>query len=125
MGKELADTDRMRFDTDQFYLKSREEMDLAFPEYPEAVENTLMVAELCDIEIPLHNALVPDFEVPEGETLASYLYKMTEEGVRRRYPEVTEEIEERMRHELSVIDQMGFPGSSPTVPAFVHRAQPQ
>src|SRR5205085_570859 len=50
-GKELADTDRMRFDTDQFYLKSREEMDLAFPEYPEAVENTLMVAELCDTEI--------------------------------------------------------------------------
>ena len=77
---------RMRFDTDQFYLKSREEMDLAFPEYPEAVENTLMVADLCDIEIPLHNALVPDFEVPEGETLGSYLYKMTEGGVPRRYP---------------------------------------
>ncbi len=125
MGKELADTDRMRFDTDQFYLKSREEMDLAFPEYPEAVENTLMVAELCDIEIPLHNALVPDFEVPEGETLASYLYKMTEEGVRRRYPEVTEEIEERMRHELSVIEQMGFPGYFLIVADFVQWAKSQ
>jgi len=125
MGKELADTDRMRFDTDQFYLKSREEMDLAFPEYPEAVENTLMVAELCDIEIPLHNALVPDFEVPEGETLASYLYQMTEQGVRRRYPEVTEEIEERMRHELSVIEQMGFPGYFLIVADFVQWAKSQ
>jgi len=125
MGKELADTDRMRFDTDQFYLKSREEMDLAFPEYPEAVENTLMVAELCDIEIPLHNALVPDFEVPEGETLASYLYEMTEQGVRRRYPEVTEEIEERMRHELSVIEQMGFPGYFLIVADFVQWAKSQ
>jgi len=125
MGKELADTDRMRFDTDQFYLKSREEMDLAFPEYPEAVENTLMVAELCDIEIPLHNALVPDFEVPEGETLASYLYQMTEQGVRRRYPEVTEEIEERMRHELSVIEQMGFHGYFLIVADFVQWAKSQ
>src|SRR3989440_734163 len=125
MGKELADTDRMRFDTDQFYLKSREEMDLAFPEYPEAVENTLMVAELCDIEIPLHNALVPDFEVPEGETLASYLSKMTEAGVRRRYPEVTDEIEERMRHELSVIEQMGFPGYFLIVADFVQWAKSQ
>ena len=125
MGKELADKDRMRFDTDQFYLKSREEMDLAFPEYPEAVENTLMVAELCDIEIPLHNALVPDFEVPEGETLASYLYKVTEAGVRRRYPEVTGEIEERMRHELSVIEQMGFPGYFLIVQDFVQWAKSQ
>ena len=124
-GKELADTDRMRFDTDQFYLKSREEMDLAFPEYPEAVENTLMVAELCDIEIPLHNALVPDFEVPEGETLASHLYQLTEAGVRRRYPEVTPEIQDRMRHELSVIEQMGFPGYFLIVADFVQWAKRQ
>ena len=124
-GKELADTDRMRFDTDQFYLKSRAEMDVAFPEYPEAVENTLMVAERCGIEIPLHNALVPDFEVPEGETLASYLFRLTEEGVRRRYPTITPEIEGRMRHELSVIEQMGFPGYFLIVADFVQWAKSQ
>ncbi|GAC1363642.1 MAG: DNA polymerase III subunit alpha [Actinomycetota bacterium] len=125
MGKELADQDRMRFDTDQFYLKSREEMDAAFPEYPDAVENTLMVAERCAIEIPLHNALVPDFEVPPGETLASFLYSQTEAGVRRRYPEVTQEIHDRMRHELSVIEDMGFPGYFLIVADFVQWAKSQ
>ncbi|HLI57185.1 MAG TPA: DNA polymerase III subunit alpha, partial [Actinomycetota bacterium] len=125
MGKELADTDRMRFDTDQFYLKSREEMDAAFPQYPEAVESTLGVAERCSIDIPLHNMLLPDFEVPEGETLASFLYSETEKGVRRRYAEVTPEILDRMRHELGVIEQMGFPGYFLVVADFVQWAKRQ
>ncbi len=124
-GKELADTDRMRFDTDQFYLKSREEMDAAFPEYPEAVENTLAVAERCSIDIPLHNMLLPDFKVPEGETLASFLYKETEKGVRRRYADVTPAILDRMRHELGVIEQMGFPGYFLVVADFVQWAKRQ
>jgi DNA polymerase-3 subunit alpha len=124
-GKELADTDRMRFDTDQFYLKSREEMDAAFPGYPDAVENTLMVAERCAIEIPLHNVLLPDFEVPPGETLASHLYRETEAGVRRRYEVVTDEIMDRMRHELKVIEQMGFPGYFLVVADFVQWAKRQ
>ncbi|HEU5002769.1 MAG TPA: DNA polymerase III subunit alpha [Actinomycetota bacterium] len=122
-GKELSDTQRLRFDTDQFYLKNRAEMDAAFPEYPEAVENTLMVAERCAMEIPLHNALVPDFEVPEGETLASFLYKETEAGVRRRYADVTPQITDRMRHELNVIEQMGFPGYFLIVADFVSWAK--
>ena len=125
MGKELSDTNRMRFDTDQFFLKSRQEMDEAFPDYPEAVENTLMVAELCATEIPLHNALVPDFQVPAGETLGSFLYKQTEAGVRRRYPDVTREIHDRMRHELAVIEEMGFPGYFLIVADFVQWAKSQ
>jgi DNA polymerase-3 subunit alpha len=124
-GKELSDTDRLRFDTDQFYLKSREEMDTAFPEYPEAVENTLMVAELCDIDIPLGRMLVPDFAVPDGETLATHLANQTEQGVRRRYSDVTPEIDDRMRHELSVIEQMGFPGYFLIVADFVSWAKRQ
>ncbi|MGH9198901.1 MAG: PHP domain-containing protein, partial [Acidimicrobiia bacterium] len=63
-GRELADTDRLRFDTDQFYLKSRDEMDGAFPGHPAAVENTLMVAELCNVELELGKTLLPHFEVP-------------------------------------------------------------
>jgi DNA polymerase-3 subunit alpha len=67
-GKELADTQRLKFDTEEFFLKSREEMEKAFPDYPDAVENTLGVAERCDIDIQLGGMLIPHFEVPQGET---------------------------------------------------------
>ncbi len=122
-GKELADANRMRFDTDQFYLKSREEMESAFPEYPDAIENTLMVGELCETSIELYRMLLPQFDVPEGETLETHLRRLTEEGIRRRYPEVTPEIEERFTYELSVIEQMGFPGYFLIVADFVQWAK--
>jgi len=118
-GKEVADTNRMKFDTDEFYLKSREEMLTAFPEYPDAIDNTLMVAEMCDVDIALHKMLLPVFEVPKDHTLESYLRELTEAGIRRRFPSLTPEIEERFRMELRVIEEMGFSGYFLIVSDFV------
>jgi DNA polymerase-3 subunit alpha len=122
-GKELSDTNRMKFDTDQFYLKSSGEMLQAFPDYPEAVHNTLMVAEMCDVDVELYKMLLPVFEVPEGHTLASYLERQAVEGLRRRYNPVTPEAEERLRMELDVIEQMGFSGYFLIVADFVQWAK--
>ena len=124
-GRELADTDRLRFDTDQFYLKSPEEMGTAFVEYPEAVENTVRVAEMCNLDIELHRMLLPHFEVPEGHTLESYLRGQTAEGLRRRYPTETPEVTARAEHELQVIEKMGFPGYFLIVADFVQWAKAQ
>jgi DNA polymerase-3 subunit alpha len=122
-GRELSETDRLRFDTDQFYLKSREEMLAAFDERPDAIENTLGVAEMCDLEIELHRMLLPHFEVPEGETLESFLRRLTEEGLRRRYNPLTPEARERASYELSVIENMGFSGYFLIVADFVQWAK--
>ncbi len=122
-GKELADTNRMKFDTDQFYLKSRDEMAAMFPEYPDAIENTIGVAEMCDLEIELGKNLMPDFEVPPGETLQSHLTHLAEEGIRRRYDAVTDEIDHRCRVELKVIEEMGFSGYFLIVADFVQWAK--
>lgn len=118
-GKMLSDTKRMKFDTEEFYLKTPAEMAEIFREYPEAVENTLGVAEKCDLDIDLGKMLLPVFEVPEGETLGSYLKKMTEQGLRRRYDPVTARVEERAEMELRVIDEMGFSGYFLVVSDFV------
>jgi DNA polymerase-3 subunit alpha len=118
-GKELADTQRLKFDTEEFFLKNRTEMDTAFPDYPDAVENTLGVAERCSLDIKLGGMLIPNFEVPPGETLSSHLAKLTEEGIRRRYPDVTQEVIDRYRMELRVIDDMGFSGYFLIVADFV------
>jgi DNA polymerase-3 subunit alpha len=118
-GKELSDTNRLRFDSDQFYIKSPEEMAEAFSAYPEAVENTMAVAGLCDVDVELHRMLLPHFEVPEGHTLESYLRHQTNEGVRRRYSPVTPEVEARMATELEVIEKMGFSGYFLIVSDFV------
>lgn len=122
-GKELADTARMKFDSDEFYLKSPDEMRTAFPDYPEAVENTLRVAEMCNVEIELGRSLLPIFEVPEGETLESHLRLETFQGLRRVYSPVTKEIEDRAEYELTVIEKMGLSGYFLIVSDFVNWAR--
>ncbi len=123
MGKELADTNRMKFDTDEFYLKSAGEMLAAFPDYPEAIHNTLQVAEMCSVDVELYKMLLPVFEVPEGHTLSTWLAREAEWGVRRRYDPVTPEVEARLRMELGVIEQMGFSGYFLIVADFVQWAK--
>ncbi|MGQ0679781.1 MAG: DNA polymerase III subunit alpha [Actinomycetota bacterium] len=107
-GKELSDTNRMKFDTNEFYLKSREEMMAAFPGYQEALDNTVGVAELCNVELALHQELLPTFEVPPGHTIQSFLRSQSEEGILNRYSPVTSEVQERLNMELKVIEEMGF-----------------
>lgn len=122
-GRELTDTDRLRFDTDQFYLKSREEMQAAFMEYPAGIENTLMVAEMCNVELELGRTLLPHFEVPEGETLETHLRKVIDQGIHERYEYVSPEISGRIRQEIEVIENTGFAGYFLIVSDFVRWAK--
>ena len=109
-GSRLSDEGRLRFNSQEFYLKTEEEMLLAFRDHPEAVRNTLEVAERCDVDIELGRMLIPHFEVPEGHTEASYLREQCEQGLVKRYGDrVPAEARERLEAELAVIEKMGFP----------------
>ncbi len=104
----LSDPGRMRMGSDDYYLMSPEEMRQVMADYPEAVENTLLVAEQCDVDLSFQGYRLPKFPVPEPYSAQSYLRKLCEEGLRRRYPEITSEIQQRLDYELQVIHDMGF-----------------
>jgi DNA polymerase-3 subunit alpha len=108
--KVQTDTNRLRFDSDQFYLKSAEEMRAVFAEIPEACDNTLRIAEMCDLRLAYGELHLPQFEPPDGLELEAYLRGLVEEGARSRYGELTPEIRARIDHELDVINRMGFAG---------------
>lgn len=104
----INDDKRMRMGSDDYYLMTPDEMAQWMPEYPEALENTLLVAEQCNVDLKRKGYHLPRFEVPEPYTSETYLRKLCEEGVRRRYSEITPEIRQRLDYELSVIQHMGF-----------------
>ena len=109
-GSRLSEENRMRFSSEEFFLKSEREMLDAFPEHPEAVATTLEIAERCDVNIQLDNMLIPHFPVPEGFDEASYLREQCEQGLERRYgAEITPAVRERLETELAVVEKMGFP----------------
>ena len=109
MGKLVEDQDRMRFETDEFYVKSEEEMRALFPNCPEAIDNTQKVAELCNLEFEFGKYHLPEFKLPEGETDGdAYFEKLCWNGFSRRYPGGGEELKARLRMEMGVIRQMGF-----------------
>ena len=100
---------KMSFDTNEFYLKSTEEMAEAFADMPGAVASTLEIAARCDVEIELGKQLIPRFECPEGKTEKDYLRELVLAGLRHRYGDpAPAEAVERMEMELGVIDRMGF-----------------
>jgi len=107
-GKTINDEDRMRFPTDLFYYRTPQEMAMVFAEVPEALANTGRIADRCNVQLELGHYHLPAFQVPEGFDADSYLEHLCREGLARRYPEVTAEIEERLVYELSVIKKMGF-----------------
>lgn len=107
-GKKLEDKERFRFETDQFYLKSPEEMQAIFADYPEALANTLRVADLCNLELDFSRVHAPVFTPPAGRRPEEYLRELVYEGAKGRYPEITDEIRERIDYELDVIARKGF-----------------
>ncbi len=108
-GKKVSDTDRMRYEGGQYYLKSAGEMEALFPYAKEALENTHKIAERCHVEIEFGDYKLPHFDVPEGGTSESYLRKLCKEGLYKRYPkEQAEQLEERLNYELDTISTMGF-----------------
>ena len=109
MGKTVDDPDRMKFETDEFYIKSEEEMRSLFPQWPEAIENTEKIAEACNLDFVFGEHHLPEFKLPEGETDSeSYFEKLCWNGFERRYPQGGEELKERLRFEMNMIRKMGF-----------------
>ena len=109
-GKKLAEEKRLKFEYPEFYFKSQQEMEQLFPELPEALANTLVIAERCNLEIPMPGPQLPRYEVPDDFTLEEYLSKIARENLSRRYSQVTPEMRERLEYELSVINSMGYTG---------------
>src|SRR5205809_603335 len=114
-GKTVTDPNRMRFQTDQLYVKSTDEMLAAFHEWPEAVWNTARVAEMCALAFTFGKSHLPHYTVPKGETLESYLDKLAQKGLAERLRErpsglPASQYQQRLRDELTVITSMGFAG---------------
>ena len=107
-GKKVSDTDRMRYEGGQFYLKSEEEMRELFSFAPEAIENTNAIADRCHVEIKFHETKIPHFDVPEGYTAKTYLEELCDEGFNEHYPNDDGSIYEQMKYEISVIEKMGY-----------------
>ncbi|MFH1634423.1 MAG: DNA polymerase III subunit alpha [Chloroflexota bacterium] len=109
-GSLLSDPKRMRMTDGTYYLRSPEEMAALFSDVPEAISNTLLIAERCELDLSRKGYHLPDFPVPEGLTAETHLRQLCEEGLRRRYGDQAEssQIRERLEYELGVIHEMGF-----------------
>jgi len=106
----VQDEKRFKFETDQFYLKSAEEMTQVLGQYPEALDNTLRIAELCNLEFDFSKRFAPKFQPPEQKTADEYLRELVYAGAEQRYGEITDELRERIDYELEVIKNKGFSG---------------
>jgi DNA polymerase-3 subunit alpha len=122
-GTVVAEPKRMRFEGDEFYLKSPEEMAARFAFAPEAVANTLLIAQRCDLELELDRPKLPRYEVPAGLTPDAYLRRLAETGLRSRYPTPTPEVSARFEEELTVITEMGYASYFLIVSDFVAYAR--
>jgi len=122
-GKTLNDTERMRFPTDEFYLKTAEEMWQLFGYIPEALDNTVQIAERCEVKLEFGKLHLPNYEVPEGHTVDSYLEELCRKGINERYHPVTEEVLKRLNYELEIIKQMGYSGYFLIVWDMIHFAR--
>jgi len=110
-GKMVDDTNRMRYKTDQLYFKSAEEMEKLFSDFKPAIENTIRIAEACNLELQLGRLLLPVFPIPRSFVDAdTYLRHLCQEGISERYHEITDDIKRRLDYELDVIKQMGYAG---------------
>lgn len=125
MGKILEDDSRMRFESNQFYLKSWEEMNLALGEYQDALENTLKIAQQCNVEFTFGKNHMPVFQVPQGHTVETYLEQLCMEGLKKRYGNPTPQAYQRLDYELKIIKQMGYAGYFLIVWDFINYAKKQ
>jgi DNA polymerase-3 subunit alpha len=134
-GKSVNDEHRLRYHGDQFFLKSAEEMAGVFGDYPQAMANTLLIAERCDVTIPSGQNHLPTFDVPDGFTTDSYFEHIVREGFKERMPRLRqlaaagrlkytiEEYERRLDYELDVIRRTGFQGYLLIVWDFIRYAR--
>lgn len=107
-GKTMNDEDRMKFETDEFYLKSQDEMYELFKYAPQALENTVRISEKCNLELEFGKTHLPKFDVPGEMESKDYLRKLCFDGLDERYEDVTNELRQRLEYELGIIEQMGY-----------------
>ena len=123
-GKTIADADRMEFQTDEFYLKSTDEMYDLFSMVPEACENTNKIAEQCNFEFTFGETKLPYFKAPDGMENQAYFEKLCWEGLERRYPgKVTVALKERLSYEINVVKTMGYTNYYLIVYDFINYAK--
>ncbi len=104
----ILDPKRMQMGDESFYLKSSDEMATLFADLPAAIENTLRIAETCQLDLDAKGYHLPEFQVPAGHDAQSYLRHLCQEGLQRRYPTLTPPVRERLEYELRIIHDMGF-----------------
>jgi len=119
----LGDTHRMKFGSDQFYFKEPAEMGATFNWIPKALDNTMLIAEQCNVKLDFDQYHLPVYTPPDGSTNAGYLAKLCREGMKRRYGQATPELEARLAHELKTIEDMGFVGYFLVVWDFISYAK--
>ncbi len=125
-GKTFNDPGRMRYNTDQLYFKNPEEMKTLFPEEIEAYANTLRIADMIDLELKYDKFLLPEIETPpEFEDMGGYLRALCDAAAKVKYPELTEEVKNRIDFELDVIHRMGFDGYYLVVKDLIDNARKQ
>ncbi len=123
MEKTVDDPDRMKFETEEFYIKSPQEMEELFEYIPEALENTEKIARRCNVEFDFNTRHLPSFDVPDGRDAFEYLRELCYDGLSKRYDPVTEEIKAQLEYELGVIKNMGFVDYFLIVWDFIHFAK--
>ncbi len=121
----ITDPNRMRLQSDQFYFKDAELMKKEFNWIPEALTNTLEVAEKCNLELTFDKFYLPHFTPPKNKTKEGYMRELCDEGLKVRYPDVTDEIKARLEHELETIETMGFVSYFLIVWDFINYAKKQ
>ncbi|KAF2416048.1 DNA polymerase III subunit alpha [Microbacterium sp. B35-30] len=123
-GSTLDDPNRFKFDGDGYYIKTAQEMRQIFREHPEACDNTLLIAERCEVEFNTSANYMPRFPVPDGETEDSWLVKEVETGLHYRYPDgIPDKVRKQAEYETGIILQMGFPGYFLVVADFINWAK--
>ncbi|MGA0129790.1 MAG: DNA polymerase III subunit alpha [Candidatus Nanopelagicales bacterium] len=120
----LDDPNRFKFDAQDFYLKTAEEMKALWKDFPEAISNTLLIAERCKVELQEGGNLMPSFAVPEGETESRWLEKEVMQGLKQRFPAgIPEAHLKQAQYELKIVDQMGFPSYFLVVADLIRHAK--
>lgn len=124
-GKRMSDEDRMKFDTDELYVKSPEEMAEYFKAFPDAIENTVKIAEQCNVEFEFGHTILPNYDVPpEYPTHYDFLKELCDKGLKKRYGKnLSDEIQKRAEYELSIIKKMGYVDYYLIVWDFIHYAK--
>ena len=124
-GKRMSDEDRMKFETEELYVKSPEEMIEYFKAFPDAIENTVKIAEKCNLEFEFGHTILPNYDVPkEFETHYDFLKKLCDDGLKKRYGEnIPEEYLKRAEYELGIINKMGYVDYYLIVWDYIHYAK--